>query len=60
MHFVVIDVNLKRIGKGGTNTLTTQLRSVSSINQDGTLYGNPDEDALKYWKMTIDNTIKNA
>lgn len=60
VHFVVIDVNLKRIGKGGTNTLTTQLRSVSSINQDGTLYGNPDEDALKYWKMTIDNTIKNA
>lgn len=53
-HFVIIDVESIRTGKGGTNTLTSKLRSVSSINADGTYYGNPDREALEYWKSLMD------
>ncbi|HCX7795447.1 TPA: hypothetical protein OZ641_005318, partial [Escherichia coli] len=54
-HLVIIDVNIKRTGTGGTNTLTTTLRSVSSLNMDGTVSGNPDSDAWEYWKSFLDN-----
>ncbi len=56
-HLVIIDVNIKRTGTGGTNTLTTTLRSVSSLNMDGTVSGNPDSDAWEYWKSFLDSTM---
>ena len=45
-HLVIIDADSVRTGKGGTNQLTTTLRSVSSISEDGTISGNPDLEAL--------------
>ncbi|WP_196096700.1 recombinase family protein [Klebsiella michiganensis] len=59
-HFVIIDVESKRTGTGGTNTLTTSLRSVSSINRDGTISGNPDMEALDYWESIINQATSLA
>ncbi|EOU9592100.1 recombinase family protein [Klebsiella aerogenes] len=56
-HLVIIDVESKRTGKGGKNTLTTTLRSVSSINADGTLSGNPDMEALEYWESVFNKAV---
>lgn len=59
-HLVIIDSESTRIGKGGANTLTTTLRSVSSINADGTFYGNPDEEAVSYWKKSVNQVFIEA
>ncbi|HHL4507485.1 TPA: recombinase zinc beta ribbon domain-containing protein [Escherichia coli] len=56
-HLVIIDVDIQRTGTGGTNTLTTTLRSVSSLSLDGTLSGDLDDDALEYWKNVVDGAM---
>ncbi|HAV1973378.1 TPA: recombinase family protein [Enterobacter hormaechei subsp. steigerwaltii] len=61
-HLVIIDVESKRTGTGGTNTLTTTLRSVSSITDDFQISGNPDMEALEHWekifKEAVDIAVK--
>lgn len=59
-HLVIIDAESTRTGKGGANTLTTTLRSVSSINADGTFYGNPDNEAVEYWKKAVNHVFEQA
>lgn len=59
-HLVIIDAESTRTGKGGANTLTTTLRSVSSINADGTFYGNPDEEAVRYWQQVVNKVFEQA
>ncbi|EEL1218786.1 recombinase family protein [Salmonella enterica] len=56
-HLVIIDAESVRIGKGGANKLTTTLRSVSSIDANGTISGNPDIEALEYWEKVIDKAV---
>ncbi|WP_213712592.1 recombinase zinc beta ribbon domain-containing protein [Cedecea lapagei] len=56
-HLVIIDADIKRGGKGGMNVLTTNLRSVSSINEDGTISGNPDMEALEYWEGVVGKAV---
>lgn len=59
-HLVIIDAKVERTGKGGKNTLTTGLRSVSSVNIDGTFYGNPDREALDYWQSVMNRAFEVA
>ncbi|MCE1365990.1 recombinase family protein [Enterobacter hormaechei] len=56
-HLVIIDAESVRTGKGGTNQLTTTLRSVSSISEDGTISGNPDLEALEYWEQVFEKAV---
>lgn len=56
-HLVIIDAESVRTGKGGTNQLTTTLRSVSSISEDGTISGNPDLEALEYWEGVFEKAV---
>ncbi|MDM2738413.1 recombinase family protein [Citrobacter sp. Ct235] len=57
-HLVLIDVKRVRTGTGGTNELTTELRSVSNMNLDGTISGNPDMEAMNYWKKVSEKVFK--
>ncbi|ECJ4606643.1 hypothetical protein DP819_24700, partial [Salmonella enterica subsp. enterica serovar Telhashomer] len=60
-HLVIIDVESKRTAsRGGANTLTTTLRSVSSICSDGSISGNPDLEALEYWKNVFNKAMAAA
>lgn len=59
-HLVIIDAETKRVGTGGTNMLTTSLRSVSSINSDGTFSGNPDMEAIEYWQSVMTQAFERA
>lgn len=59
-HLVIIDVDISRNGTGGTNILTTTLRSVSSLSIDGTLSGDPDDEALEYWKNVVEGAVELA
>ncbi|MDA8516628.1 recombinase zinc beta ribbon domain-containing protein [Citrobacter sp. Igbk 16] len=56
-HLVIIDVDIQRMGKGGANQLTTTLRSVSSLDTDGNLKGNPDAEALEYWENVVSKAV---
>lgn len=57
-HLVIIDVeSIRKSSRGGANTLTTTLRSVSSINSDGTLSGDPDLEALEYWETVFNKAM---
>lgn len=60
-HLVIIDVESKRTAsRGGANTLTTTLRSVSSICSDGSISGNPDLEALEYWENVFNKAMAAA
>ncbi|EPX9549076.1 recombinase zinc beta ribbon domain-containing protein [Klebsiella michiganensis] len=60
-HLVLIDVNITRTGKGGTNELTTTLRSVSSFDIEKVEFGgNPDMEALEYWKSVLEKGVEIA
>ncbi|ECK0357864.1 hypothetical protein FQS20_17165 [Salmonella enterica subsp. enterica] len=56
-HLVIIDVDVKRIGRGGTNQLTTTLRSVSSLDLEGNIKGNPDMEALEHWESVVNQAV---
>ncbi|EPB3479024.1 recombinase family protein [Escherichia coli] len=60
-HLVLIDVNITRTGKGGTNTLSTTLRSVSSYDIEyGKFGGNPDMEALEYWESVFGKAMESV
>ncbi|HCL1477617.1 TPA: hypothetical protein N1368_004782, partial [Salmonella enterica subsp. enterica serovar Agona] len=56
----IIDVDVQRIGRGGTNQLTTTLRSVSSLDLEGNIKGNPDMEALEYWQSVVSKATQKA